>query len=241
MNDCQDTRLLLGSYTLGGLEYDEAALVERHLRICQQCRATYERLAPLPAMLELVEPFRPAADPPPAPLDDSVHADFMREPGESDAPAPQRPRSLRRGLRQLRLVVPSALAGAALAVAVLAVTGALLSGPESGTTVALGQPVGAGDLSATARVAESETGTEVELDARLAPLRAAELYELWFVRGGGRVSAGTFTVDRDGRAKLRLATAARSGEYRRIGITREPDGLDPARNGPSVVVGSLAS
>jgi hypothetical protein len=90
-------------------------------------------------------------------------------------------------------------------------------------------------------VAESETGTEVELDARLAPLRAAELYELWFVRGGGRVSAGTFTVDRDGRAKLRLATAARSGEYRRIGITREPDGLDAARNGPSVVVGSLAS
>lgn len=53
------------------------------------------------------------------------------------------------------------------------------------------------------------------------------------------MSAGTFTVDRDGRAELRLATAARSGEYERIGITREPDGLDPARNGPSVVAGAL--
>jgi hypothetical protein len=53
------------------------------------------------------------------------------------------------------------------------------------------------------------------------------------------VSAGTFTVDDDGRANLRLTSAARAGRYERLWITREPDGTDPARNGPSVVVGAL--
>ena len=58
-------------------------------------------------------------------------------------------------------------------------------------------------------------------------------------RRPGRVSAGTFTVYQDGRAELELATAVRTDRDERLGITREPDALDPARNGPSVAVGTL--
>jgi hypothetical protein len=85
----------------------------------------------------------------------------------------------------------------------------------------------------------TDAGTEVELDARLPRLKAGEVYELWFGGDDGIASAGTFAVDGGGRAEVRLTTAARPGRYKRLGITREPDGFDPARNGPSVVAGSL--
>lgn len=142
----------------------------------------------------------------------------------------------------LRIAIPSALAGAALAAAALAATGILggTDGQRREVTLA-SAPSTDGGATATARLASTTTGTRVELDARLPPLRGGEVYELWFVRPDGRVSAGTFTVDADGRADLELATAATVERYQRLGITREPDALDPARNGPTVVTAPLAS
>jgi hypothetical protein len=119
------------------------------------------------------------------------------------------------------------------------VTGALSPPPAGGQRVALTATAGSGDARAEARLTPTDTGTRVDLDATLPPLARGEVYELWFVREGGRVSAGTFGVGPDGRADLRLGTAADADAYARIGITREPDGLDPARNGASVVVGRL--
>jgi predicted anti-sigma-YlaC factor YlaD len=48
---CQDVRLSLGVYVLGALAPDEAAAVWEHLNVCPGCRAEYEELAGLPAML----------------------------------------------------------------------------------------------------------------------------------------------------------------------------------------------
>jgi Anti-sigma-K factor rskA/Putative zinc-finger len=236
MTRCDDLRLALGSYALGGLDPDQAAEVERHLNGCDACRTAYERLARLPALLDLVEPSQSPREHPSAPLEDAVLAGFRDARGER--PAPRRTRRRFR-LPQLRVALPSALVGAVLAVAALAIGGALSQAPEPVTTVTLRPPAGAANMSATARLTSGAAGTEVELDARLAPLRAGEVYELWFGREDGRVSAGTFTVDRDGRARLRLSAAARTGEHDQIGITREPDGLDPAGNGPAVVTGTL--
>lgn len=238
MTGCDDTRPLLGSYALGGLEPGEAAQVERHLTTCEDCRQEYAQLAPLPALLDLVDPDT-SARPVPAPhLEDSVLAGFAA--GRSARrEQPVRARRPARRTPRWRIALPSGLAGAAAAVAVLAVTGTLSPRTDGGRDVTLASPAGSGDARAQARLTRTDAGTRVELEARLPPLRRGEVYELWFVRGQGRVSAGTFTVDADGRADVRLIAAARGTGYDRLGITREPDALDPARNGPSVVVGAL--
>lgn len=250
MRRCHDTTLLLGSYALGGLEPDEAAEVERHLSTCTECRDVYARLAPLPRMLELIDPAA-AVDTAPSPeLERSVLAGFATQHVPSRTPPPRRRRrpALKTSRWRVaapsgswwRVALPSGLAGAVACLAVLAATGV----PSSSTNgdddpVTLAPATGVGDARAEARLADSSAGTGVKLEAELPPLRPGEVYEMWFVRADGRVSAGTFTVDADGRADLELATAARIGDYDRLGITREPDGLDPARNGPSVVAGDL--
>lgn len=237
MTRCDDARLLLGSYALGGLEEDETRLVERHLATCADCRLAHAQLQPLPALLDLVEAETPVEHRPSPWLEDSVVAN-LRPRMLSTRP----PRRRRFSPPALRIALPSALAGAALAAAVLTATGVLggTDGQTREVTLASAPSTG-GRAMATARLASTATGTRVELDARLPPLRGGEVYELWFVRPDGRVSAGTFTVDAAGRADLELATAATVERYQRLGITREPDALDPARNGPTVVAAPLAS
>ena len=241
MTRCDDTGLLLGSYVLGGLEDDETVRVERHLHSCESCRREHAQLASLPRLLDLVDPETAAGAAPSPRLEDSVLAGFaaQRAEGSSREDRP-RPHPARRVLRW-RVALPSGLAGAAAAVGVLAVTGTLSPPADGGRAVTLRSPSGIDDARAEATLTTTSAGTEVELEAQLPPLERGEVYELWFVRGQGRVSAGTFTVDADGRADLRLVAAARGRGYDRLGITREPDALDPSRNGPSVAVGALGS
>lgn len=228
MTGCDDLRILLGSYALGGLEPAETAMVRRHLAECAECRSVHESFGRLAPLLDLVEPVRSLEHQPPALLESAVLAGYRARP---------RPARRRRQWPRLRVAVPSALAGAALAAGLLTATGGPGGPGDRASRIVLASPTGAGQ--ATARLADTATGTRVELDARLPPLRDDEIYELWFVRADGRVSAGTFVVDDEGRAELALTTAARAGSYQRLGITREPDALDPARNGPSVATGRL--
>jgi hypothetical protein len=235
---CDEARPLLGSHVLGGLDADEAAIAERHLRTCAECRRVHARLATLPPLLDMAEP-QLSIDTSPSPLlEGSVLAGFA-------ARRHDRASGTRRGRRRIarparwQVAIAGALAGGAAAIGVLALTGAFSSGDATETGITLRPPNGTGAASAQARLVNTSSGTDVALEADLPRLRRGELYELWFARADGAVSAGTFTVDADGRAHLRMTSAARARDYDRIGITREPDGADPARNGPSVVVGAL--
>jgi anti-sigma-K factor RskA len=62
---------------------------------------------------------------------------------------------------------------------------------------------------------------------------------MWFVSPHGRVSAGTFTVGTQGHVTVTLASAAHAGQYRTLGVTLEPDGLNPARRGPNILHANL--
>ncbi len=106
--------------------------------------------------------------------------------------------------------------------------------------MALSAPGSPASATAVLRPDRAATRIDLRLDD-LPPTGAGELYELWFVQGDGRVSAGTFTVPDVGDVHVSLRSAARPGRYERIGITREPDGVDPARNGPNVLAGRLPS
>lgn len=215
---------LLGAHALGALEPDEARSVAAHLASCAACRTEHARLAGIPALLDLASSAPPAT----APAD--LEARVL---GALPAPA-RRPR------RRWRPVGVGVLAGAAAMLLLLAVTGSL-GGDASEPTATTVQLTGAG-AAATAVLRDGPGGTRVELTAdRLMATRAGEVYELWFVSADGRVSAGTFTSDGSGDRRVTLNTAARPGGYARIGITREPDGLDPNRNGPNVLTGRLPS
>jgi anti-sigma factor RsiW len=235
---CDDATLLLGSYVLGGLEADETAQVEGHLVTCERCREEHARIAGLPALLDALEPGELTGEAPPARLEGAVLAGFAAD-RRGDASMPRR--VPRRAAFRLRWPAAgaAALAGAAATVVVLALAGAFSSDSRT-TRVILRPPAGSpAGPSAEARLAATAEGMEVQLVANLPKLRSGEIYELWFGRGNGAASAGTFTVDDSGHADVRLTTATRLGAAERMGITREPDAADPARNGPGVVVAAL--
>lgn len=51
---CGQVTTLLGVYVLGGLRGHEETQVRAHLSRCARCRAEYEELAEVPALLDLI-------------------------------------------------------------------------------------------------------------------------------------------------------------------------------------------
>jgi anti-sigma-K factor RskA len=232
---CDEATLLLGSYVLGGLDPAEAADMDRHLATCAGCRRALARLQGLPDLLETMGPEEALEPGPPPDLERAVLAGFAAR-SPAGPPAPDRARDRR---RRWPLAAAGALAGAAATVAVLALAGAFSTPQPDATRLTLVSASGAPRASAQVRLVATSAGTEIDLDADLPRLRAGEVYELWFAGDDGIVSAGTFTVDSHGWAEVQMTTAARAGPYARLGITREPDGHDPARNGEMVVSAPL--
>lgn len=258
---CAECRDLAGPYVLSALEPDETERLRAHLESCPECAAEVRELARLPALLDLAGSVEREAERPPSALEDAVlravaqdRADTMYEPQVGPAPVrpragvPARPRpatAARRWQRPwpprrvLAAAAASALVGAGVTVASLAFGGALGNGSDTTRVALRGSPL-APDASAEALVEAGPSGQSVRLRVRgLEPTRGEAVYELWFGRPDGRVSAGTFRVRPDGTAEVNLTVAARPGAYQAIGITREPDGLDPAGNGPNVLRGDL--
>jgi hypothetical protein len=223
----------IAALALGALEPAEAERVRAHVDTCAACREELRSLAALPPLLDLVPDLQsPPIEAAPPPLEDAVIAHIDRARGE-------RPRTRPARRRRLWLAPAWGLAGAAVTVAALAITGQLGGGGTSpaGRVVALR----GADATARATLRATDTGMRVALRVSdLAPTRGDQVYELWFSRGKDRVSAGTFVVGADGRATLQLSTAVSERDARRLWITREPNGSDPAPNGPTVLRSRLA-
>lgn len=231
-----ELRTLIGPHVLGALDDEDERDVTAHLAECDACRAVERRLAELPALLDLAHTPRTA--PGPEQLPAGLEAAMLDRLGPR---AGRRRDRVDRGGR-LGVAAVGGLAGAAVMAALLAATVGL-GGPggRAGDLVAL-TPSSAADAAsrATADLRPDAGGVTVELVADgLRPTSGTEVYEVWFVNDQGRVSAGTFTVGPDRRVRARLTSAARPGAYARVGITLEPDGLDPSRNGPNVLTGQL--
>lgn len=227
----------LGGYLLGALEPSEADHVRLHLEGCEACSREHDRLAAVGRALSFLQRPQEALPTLPATLETDVMRGLARE---SDRRARAPHGGWRGALGHLgrRPALAGAFAGCVATVAVLALAGAFSGGAAPMQTVALSSP--GSPARADARLSSDASGTQVRLRIRgLAPTRPGEIYEVWLVREDGRVSAGTFTAEAADEVRLTLTTAARPSAYDRIGITREPDGLDPARNGPNVLAGRL--
>lgn len=223
----------LGGFVLGALEPAEQDRVRRHLDHCEHCRFEHDRLATVAPALALLQPPHE----PPTSLPANLEADVIRN-------LARRRHGSRSGWRERlarpgrRSVLAGALAGCGATLAILTLGGTFSDDAPPVQTIALTSPESS--ASASARMRTGAAGTQVHLQGRrLPPTKRGEIYEVWLVRGNGRVSAGTFTVATGGEISVTLTTAARPAGYDQIGVTREPDATDPARNGPNVLAGRL--
>jgi anti-sigma-K factor RskA len=220
----------LASYVLGALAPAERKAFEQHLEGCATCRAEVADLEALPPLLDQAAP----------PIQVPVG---LRD--RTFAAVEQAAERVRRRRQLLRVV-----AGAVAVVALVAVFvgGVVLSqvGPfaDRGRVVAFAlTATDGGSARASATVREVPDGLDIEMEVTgLAPNPPGSVYECWYVGPGdtlerpNRVSAGTFSVGADGRASLRMHSAADLRRYPAMGVTLERDGGNPARTGDKVLV-----
>ncbi|HEX2851014.1 MAG TPA: zf-HC2 domain-containing protein [Acidimicrobiales bacterium] len=239
----------LAGYVLGVLDAAETAAFEAHLDDCDDCRAEVVELRPLTAALDQAAP---AADLPPglaartftaverAAAAESLHAGTTTAYAASRPGAPTTSRPS--GRRRPRLLA----AGAAVAALAALVAGLLLVWPASGSgsrpTAHVTLVSDVAGRTGTVGLRRTASGIVIDLAvAGLPPSGDGDHYECWYLSATDtpaapdRVSAGTFTVGADGRAEVRMITAADPAEYPRIVVARQPGGGDPAVMGDTVL------
>lgn len=219
----------LAGYTLGILEPGEAEAFEAHLDHCEACRAEVRELEALPDLIGAALPTFPA------PPDLQVRT-FAAIEGEF------RGRRRKTGLRRLAM---------AAVIAVLLVAGGVvvrqrIGGRSPETTIALVAP-DSGRAHGVVHVHSTPSGAAVSLEVEgLPPTARGRHYELWFVGPGdslqkpNRISAGTFLVGANGKAKVHMLSAANLARYPKVGITDEPNDGNPARTGAKVLTSKPA-
>lgn len=223
MSEHPGTRNLLGPYVMGALGAQEERIVEEHLDGCAGCR---EEAQDLRLVHERLTDLAYATETPPPGLKDRVvagmpHGIPYREP-------------------RRRVPLWTAVAAALCVLALLGVVFASgvsgLFAPETATTLRPTElaPGAGGEL----RIESSSANTQAELEAwDLPPLGEGEYYELWFGKDNGRVSAGTFTVNDEGRVTCYMTVPAETiGDYQRVGITRERFPAEPRMDDARVVL-----
>ena len=237
---CDECRSLLGGYVLDALEPEEMDAVRAHVADCAQCAREHAELAPIPTLLNAAEAPDESPAKPPAGLEDAVLDNFARERPRARPKPEGRRRRARRAPRRLTRPVPiaaTAAVGAALAAVALTI-GLRGSGPTSAHAYSAslrGSALAPGAV-AYARLSTRPEGTRVDLRVRGMSFVPGADYELWCIgRDGSKVTAGTFRVDSSGRARVRLTTAARLGEYDRLSVER----LAARGQGERVLAGSI--
>jgi hypothetical protein len=212
-----EVRDLLGPYVMGALEPEEQSEVEEHLAECASCR---EEARDLRLAHERLVDLANATETPPHDLKSRVMTG--------------RPR---RETRRVPLVAAAAV------LCVLAVLGAVLysSGFFERDEVATAtlQPTDlAPEAGGKLQVREADPNARAELEVWGLPRPGPnEYYELWFGEEGGRVSAGTFTVDAQGRETLYMTVPEQASGYQQVGITLEKFPKEPRMSSAKVVLG----
>jgi anti-sigma-K factor RskA len=213
------------AYLLGELEPAEAAAFERAMASDAKLRAEVERLRPVVTRLEaLPAEAWEGAEPPPLALPALA----------GEAARPRRPRRL-----VLRPLV--AAAGAIVLLAVGIGLGAWIDrDPAPSAQLAL-RPVGDLDPSASGKVSLVSDGVNVRVSG-LRPTAGNQFYELWLLGADKRlVGLGSFRVDANGAATLRLPLPVDPKMFTYFDLSLEPADGNPGHSGVSVLRGPARS
>jgi Anti-sigma-K factor rskA, C-terminal/Putative zinc-finger len=219
VNEHLQLRDLLGPYVMGALGPEEEREVEAHLEECPSCR---EEVADLRLAHERLTDLVNMEETPPPELKDRLLTGMPR-----------------RETRRVPLVAAAAILCALAVLGVLYYTGffapdEVASANLQATDLA---PKAGGEL----RVREEDPNARAELEVWGLPQPGKdEYYELWFGKEGGRMSAGTFTVDARGRETLTMTVPEKASSYDQVGITIEQFPKEPRMSAAKpVLIGEL--
>ncbi|HET7480426.1 MAG TPA: anti-sigma factor [Rubrobacteraceae bacterium] len=211
MNDLEHRRMrdLLGPYVLGGLDPEEELEITDHLSNCARCRDEEQELR-------------------------QAHEYMSDLAGVFEAPPPE---LKSRATRAVRLRGPrwAWLTAAAALVVLIGLAAAYSTGvfdSQEAAAATLKPTQLAPEAGGEIWIKGSGQNVKLRLDAwGLPPCKGDQYYELWFVEGKERLSAGSFTVGPSGKVKVDFTAPALSREYRNVGITSEttPDGPGPSK------------
>jgi anti-sigma-K factor RskA len=237
---CAEVHPNLAAFILGGLETEEAAEIRHHLDSCPSCQNELEEFRKVNRVLDAAPP--PAA--PPAYLkeeilsrvrDEGLSPASKKKPGES-SPLEEKMRSHRTSrfnrFKELRIVLPSA--AALVAVIALGVFFGLLQEETPVATIQLiPTPQEAAGLRGYWGVAEirPQTSGNQQVELKLNNFdepKPSSYYELWFVSGEKRISAGSFTSVGQGETRVLLNAPPEASSYHTLLITEEHVGKGSA-------------
>jgi Anti-sigma-K factor rskA, C-terminal/Putative zinc-finger len=238
---CAEIHPSLAAFVLDGSEPEEAAEVRRHLASCPSCRNELRELQKVNRALEAAPP---SADPP-SYLKDEILArvrtaaeppsshEYDREDSASWR-ARQRPLNAPRSdrFKHLRLILPSAAAAIVVIAALGVFFGFLREEPPVATIQLVPTPQEA-ELEGYWGVAEirpqpsGNQQVELKLNNFEEP-KPHSYYEMWFVSGERRISAGSFTSVGRGETRVLLNVPPEARKYHTLLITEENVDEGPA-------------
>jgi hypothetical protein len=235
---CAEVHRNLAAFVLGGLETEEAAEIRHHLDSCPGCQSEIEELRKVNRALE--------AAPPPAVPPSYLKGDILtrvraeelsplnKEEAEGSSPQKELRTSHRAPrfdrFKDLRIILPSVAAAALVAVIVLGVFfGLLREGVPVAKVQLIPTPQEAAGLKGYWGVAEihpqSSGNQQVALKLNnFDEPKPNSYYELWFVSGEKRISAGSFTSVGKGETRVLLNVPPEASSYHTLLITEEQVG-----------------
>ncbi|MDQ3966304.1 MAG: anti-sigma factor [Actinomycetota bacterium] len=223
-------RELLGPYVLGDLEPGEERVVERHVAECAACRdeerglrETHEQLAGASI----------AASSVPLYLKERVLSALPTRDG-SVTPINAKRRSFWFIPRVNRAVMAATMVLLIVVLPAVATSSGLFEHTRTATLTPTELASGAGG---ELEVRGVSSNVEVDLKVWDLPQPGSNgYYGLWFSRDGGRVSAGTFTVNPDGQGGISGSIPQLNGDFQRVDITLEELAEEPRSDSAKVVL-----
>jgi anti-sigma-K factor RskA len=240
---CAEVRPELAAFVLGGLELEEAAEIRQHVDSCPGCQSELQELRKVNRALDAAPP----PEVPPSYLKEEILSRVRTEihspsntaeMAEASSSLEEQRGSHRTSrfdrFKNLRIVLPSAAAAAVVAVIALGVFFGFLREETPVATIQLiPTPQEAAGLKGYWGVAEirpqpsGNQQVELKLNNFDKP-KPDSYYELWFVSGDKRISAGSFTSVGEGETRVLLNVPPEASNYRTLLITEEHVGKGPA-------------
>jgi Anti-sigma-K factor rskA/Putative zinc-finger len=240
---CTEAHPNLAAFVLDGLEAEEAAEVRHHLDSCPGCQSELEELRKVNRALEAAPP--PAV--PPAYLKGEILSRVRAEQlppsnkvvaANGSSPLEEHRRSHRtprfNRFKELRIVLPSAAAAALVAMIAFGVFFGFLREETPVATIQLiptpQEAIGLKGYWGVAEIRPQPAGNqqvELKLNNFEEP-KPNSYYELWFVSGEKRISAGSFTSVGKGETRVLLNVPPEASRYQTLLITEEHVGKGPA-------------
>jgi anti-sigma-K factor RskA len=233
---CAEVHPTLAAFVLGGLEPEEDTEIQRHLHSCSECQSELEELRKVKRALDAAPP----PTPPPAYLKEEILSRIRTEQlprsnkagaAEESSPLEAQRRSQKTSrfnrFKELRIVLPSVAAAALVAVIIV---GGFFGFLREETPVATIQLVPYSQETAwlkgywgVAEIRPQPSGNqqvELKLNNFEEP-KPKSYYELWFVSGGRRISAGSFTSVGKGETRVLLNAPSEAQDYPTLLISEE--------------------